>query len=547
MSEKEHTTSITQKAPSSEEGPPAHGEIAPLPLQDPGLAKALGSRHLIFFSLGASIGAGLWLGSGSTLAHGGPVSNVLGFCLAGLISWAVAQATGEIACLYPVPSAFPRWTEKFLDKSVAFTLGWAYWMSSTLVLAAEVQGAVTVIRYWTDAMFVSAWVTIFLAILLFINVFHVRVFAEVEVALAIVKFFWIFVIIIMFLVITAGGAPNHTTIGFRYWREIPFINGFKGFLNTLHNCIFSMAGAEFIGLTAAEASNPRKSVPRGVKTIWIRLGLFYIGGAFMTTLCVDPRDKNLFDGSGENASPFVIAMKDAGLPGAAHVMNAIILISVLSCGNALAYASSRSPIGLAQLGMAPKIFLKTDSQGRPWPCIILTFLVGGGISYLNASEGAYQVFAWLAHLISLITLFNWTMLFTNHIRFRRAWKAQGYAKSELPWTSWASPWSTIIGVTLCVLVLINEVYLGIWPLGEPPSAKAFFSRCASLPVILALYLGAKVYFRGPPYTKSTSIDLISDRRVYQPEDLESNEEGTFAKIRMSLTRRLKALDKRHAP
>ncbi|OAL30912.1 hypothetical protein AYO20_08497 [Fonsecaea nubica] len=542
MDTKKEAVSVVNDGSSTEGSTPAAGETTPLSPPDPGLAKSLQSRHLIFFSLGSSIGLGLWLGSGATLAKGGPVSNVLGFLLAGLISWAVAQAVGEMACNYPIPSAFPRWTEKFLDKAPAFALGWAYWMSSTLVLAAEIQGACNVIRYWTDSLHVSVWVTIFLAIILFVNIFHVKVFGEVEFVASIIKFFWIFVVIIMFIVITAGGAPNHTTTGFRYWRETPFINGFKGFLNGLHNCIFSMAGTEFIGLTAAEARNPRKSVPRAVNTIWIRLGLFYIGGSFVTTLCVDPRDHDLFGASGTNASPFVIAMLRAGLPNAAHVMNAIILLSVLSCGNALAYASSRTPIGLAQIGMAPKIFLKTDSKGRPWPSIIMTFVIGGGISYLNATESSYEVYAWLAHLVGLCALFNWSMLFTNHIRFRKAWKTQGYTKADLPWATKYFPWSSFMGLGLCLLLVVNEFYLAVWPLGLPSSAKNFFSKYVSIIVIGCMYIGAKIYFRGPLYLKSDQVDLISERRIYSAEDLEEGDEKrTFATIKDLVTKPMKKI------
>ncbi|KIX93917.1 uncharacterized protein Z520_10254 [Fonsecaea multimorphosa CBS 102226] len=526
MESKDPEVAIATDGPISRAPTDVQGEISHSGVAEPALARTLESRHLIFFSLGSSIGLGLWLGSGATLATGGPVSNVLGFLTAGVISWSVAQATGEIACNYPIPSAFPRWADKFIDRAPAFTLAWSYWLLLTLTLAAEIQGAVTVVRYWTDALHVSVWVTIFLAILLLINVFEVKLFGEVEFFFSVIKFFWIFVVIIMFIVISAGGAPNHTTTGFRYWREIPFINGFKGFLTGLYNCIFSMAGTEFLGLTAAEARDPKRSVPKAVNTVWIRLGLFYVGGAFFTTLCVDPRDPDLFGASGTNASPFNIAMLRAGLPNAAHVMNGIILISVLSCGNAGAYASSRIPVGLAHIGMAPKIFLKTDARGRPWPSIMLTFVVGGGISYLNASASASQVFVWLARLVGLGELFNWAMIFLTHIRFRQAWAAQGYTKADLPWATKFYPYSSGIGLGMCLLLIVNQFYLSVWPLGESPSADNFFGGFISIVVLLFVYICAKIYWRGPLYRKRGQIDLVRDRRIYPPEDSETKDGRT---------------------
>lgn len=91
-------------------------------------------------------------------------------------------------------------------------------------------------------------------------------------------------------VITAGGVPEQQgPIGFQYWNEQPFINGFKGFITVLPTCVFAMAGSENAALVATEVANPRRSVPKAVTSIWLRLGLFYILGSLMITLTIDPR------------------------------------------------------------------------------------------------------------------------------------------------------------------------------------------------------------------------------------------------------------------
>lgn len=120
-------------------------------------------------------------------------------------------------------------------------------------------------------------------------------------------------------------------------------------------CIFAMAGSENSGLVACETKNPRRSVPKAVGSMWIRLALFYVVGSLMITICVDPANENLFGGSGSNASPFVIAYRQAGLSPLAHIMNAVIFISALSTGSISGYAGSRTLVGLAQIGMAPKV------------------------------------------------------------------------------------------------------------------------------------------------------------------------------------------------
>ena len=155
--------------------------------------------------------------------------------------------------------------------------------------------------------------------------------------------------------VSAGGAPKEGPIGFRYWNSMPFTHGFKGFLSVMPTCIFAMSGSENSALVAAETDNPRKAVPRAVSSIWLRLSLFYILGSLMITITVSPKDPNLFGGTGVNASPFVIAYRNAGLAPLAHIMNAVIFISVLSTGSISAYGGSRTLMGLTHMRMAPKV------------------------------------------------------------------------------------------------------------------------------------------------------------------------------------------------
>lgn len=104
---------------------------------DTELRRILSTRHLTMIALGSSIGMGLWLGSGQSLVKGGPVALFLGYLVAGSIIWCVAQSIGELAVLYPVPSAFVQWSGKFISEPAAFTLGWAYWFNYLLTIGNE--------------------------------------------------------------------------------------------------------------------------------------------------------------------------------------------------------------------------------------------------------------------------------------------------------------------------------------------------------------------------------------------------------------------------
>jgi amino acid transporter len=321
-------------------------------------------------------------------------------------------------------------------------------------------------------------------------------------------------------VTSAGGAPGHGPVGFRYWTQEPFKNGLKGFFSVLPTCVFSMSGSENAGLVAAETANPKKAVPRAVGSIWLRLSLFYLLGALMITINVDPNNSDIFGQAGSNASPFVIAYREAGLPPLAHMMNAVIFISVLSTGTIQGYAGARTTMGLAHLGMAPSAFKHADATGRPWWGIFVTLFLGGGLAYLNVGNSAADVFTWLSNLTSLFTLFGWGMICLAHIRFRYTWKLQGRSIHDLPWKSWTFPFAAWWGLVWCILLIILQFYLSVWPLGMPSEVQGFFANYISIIVIVVCYLGARVYYRGPWWVDAATIDLDASRRFYVKDEAE---------------------------
>lgn len=163
---------------------------------DTDLQRSLSTRHLTMIALGSSIGMGLWLGSGTSLTNGGPAGIFIGYLLSGAMIWSVAHSIGEMAVIYPLPSAFVQWTGKFVDPAAAFALGWAYWFSFCITIANELAAANTILSFWTDKVPIAGWITIFLVVIVLVNVCAVTVFGEFEVVCSTIKFSWIFVVII---------------------------------------------------------------------------------------------------------------------------------------------------------------------------------------------------------------------------------------------------------------------------------------------------------------------------------------------------------------
>ncbi|OJJ03416.1 hypothetical protein ASPVEDRAFT_134054 [Aspergillus versicolor CBS 583.65] len=506
---------------------------------DTQLHRTLGTRHLTMVALGSSIGMGMWLGAGTSLVNGGPAALFLGFVLASSLIWAVNQAIGEMAVIYPLPSAFIQWTSILISPAAGFAVGWGYWMSYWISMANELQAVVTILRYWTDDLPTAAGISAFWVVIILVNIWAVKFFAEVEVVSSTIKFSWMLVVVITLLVITAGGAPKGHAIGFRYWNEDPFTNGFKGYIAILPTCIFAMAGNETTAFVAHEVVNPRRSMPKAVNSIWLRLGLFYLLGSLMITLAISPKDPNLFGNEGSNGSPFVISFQNAGIPAMAHITNTVIFLSVLSTGSITAYGGSRVLVGLAHINMAPSIFGKADSRGRPWAAYTATLLFGGGLAYLNVSHTGEEVFTWLSHLVSLLQLVGWGLICLCNIRLRYIWKYQDRAVADLPWTSWFSPYAQWWGLAWCIILIILELYLSIKPLGERTSAKHFFANFVSIIAVLVAWILAQIWYRCPIWIHAGEVDLDEFRRFYADRDDE--EETGQTGIRHSVKRKAKAL------
>lgn len=495
------------------------------------LKQVLFSRHLFMISVGSAIGMGLWLGTGSSIHRGGPVGMFLGYLITGSVAWALNMSIGELATLYPVPSAFPRWSAQFIDPSIAVTVGWMHWFGNMIGASNELVGLATVMKFWVPNISPGVWITVYFVVLVFVHVFAVRLFAEVESVMTGVKFIWVIIAIIIMIVISAGGAPTGDAIGFRYWNKEPFNgHGFKGFLSVLPTCVFALAGIEIIGLVASECKSPRKSIPKAVKSIWLRIGLFYILGSFVVTIVMDPNNDQLLGGSGVNASPFVIAAKNSGLPKFADAMNAIILISVFSSGSATFYGCPRILLGLVHLKMAPSIFGRVDRKGRPYVGYVFSGVLTGGLAYLNLSNSGATVFGWFSNLSSLVALLLWSVIFISNIRMRKAWKIQGRDLSELPWKSAVVPWTAWYGLFWSILIVIIEFYLAVWPWHDKSSAKAFFANYISVILMAVIYAIAKIFFfRGPFLIPLNEIDLDDGRAIYDEEYLttEVEDHGVF--------------------
>lgn len=336
----------------------------------------------------------------------------------------------------------------------------------------------------------------------------------------------------MGIVINCGGPPDGGYIGGKYWRDPGALNnGFQGFCGVLVMVTFAFGGTELVGLAAAETANPRKSLPAATKQVFWRISLFYFLTLALIGLTVPHNDERLSTGSSSvdaRASPFVIAIEEAGINGLPSVMNAVILIAVLAVGNSAVYASTRSLAALANLRHAPRLLGIVDRKGRPMVAIVVAFMFGL-LAFIADLPEQGDVLDWLLAISGISTLVTWGSICFCHIRFRQAWAAQGRSLSQLPTRSRVGVTGSYIGFTLNIVIMAAQMWTTIFPVNAGDKSVEEITRDAFLrwlgaPIILISFGLHKLYF-GTAWVRLRSMDVDTGRRRFNQYDEASDYEN----------------------
>jgi len=363
----------------------------------------------------------------------------------------------------------------------------------------------------------------------------------VEFVLSTIKVLGLIGFIILAVVIDCGGTGPQGYLGAHYWHDPgAFANGFKGFCSVFVVAAFAFGGTELVGLAAAEAENPRKSIPQATKQVFWRISFFYVVSLFLLGLIVPYTNENLINATGANSkySPYVIAIRLAGIKGLPSVFNVIITVSVISVANSCAFGSTRTMQALAERGMGPKFLAYVDSHGRPiWGVVIQ--LLFGLLAFIGESNRQGVVFNWLLALSGLSFFFIWAAICLTHIRFRHAWKVQGHVKAELPYEAAFGVYGSWYGLILNILCLIATFYVALFPIGGSPNASAFFSYYLAGPLVIVLYLGWKLYSRDwTLYIHARDMDITSGRRSLDLDPDDMPPKKTWGNLPMRVVRAL---------
>ncbi|CAK7246287.1 MAG: hypothetical protein STHCBS139747_007914 [Sporothrix thermara] len=476
---------------------------------DDGVRRALKARHLLMIALGGVIGPGTFYATGFALRYSGPVGALIGYIVIGLDVFLVTQSLGEMATMYPSTGSFNEFAGRFVDPALSFALGWNYWYMWGTILANEYNGAALIISFWTDKLPNYAWILICWVFFMGTSLLGVLVYGEMEFWLASFKFIIVIVLYIIAIVLDAGGIGNTGYVGFRYWSDPgPFANGINGFGKVLVLAAVMYSGTEAVAITGGESRNPRRDIPRALKQTFWRILIVYVGMVFFTGLIVPSNSEALLSASSKSASsPFTIALVQAGWSGAGNLINAIIVITLLSSINSAIYIGSRTIMAQARVGRAPRFLGKTTKHGVPVNAIIFTNLIGL-LALLNISENAGNVFTYLLDISGAAAFIAWAFIGLTHVRFRQALAAQNVPTSSMPFVSWGYPYVPwfLFGFNI-FLVFIS----GYTTLLHPFDVKGFVFSYLVIPLFIILYGGWKLWHK-TKWVNPAEADVNSGRR-----------------------------------
>ncbi|WP_342754902.1 amino acid permease [Pantoea sp. MBD-2R] len=421
------------------------------------LKRGLKNRHIQLIALGGAVGTGLFLGIAQTIKMAGP-SVLLGYAIGGFIAFLIMRQLGEMIVEEPVAGSFSHFAYKYWGNFAGFASGWNYWVLYVLVAMAELTAVGNYIQVWYPQFPSWAAAAIFFVLINAINLSSVKIFGEMEFWLAIVKVVAVVAMIVFgcWLLFSGNGGPDAAVSNI--WAIGGFFpHGLGGLVMAMAIIMFSFGGLELVGITAAEADNPEKSIPQATNQVIWRILIFYVG-SIIVLLSLYPWTKVT-----EHSSPFVMIFHDLGETLAANILNLVFLTAALSVYNSCVYSNSRMLYGLARQGNGPKALLKVDRRGVPYVALgfsALTTAICVLVNYLMPGE-ALNLF--MALVVSALVI-NWAMISYAHLKFRRKKDQQGVQTRFKAMFYPAGNWICLLFMVaiLVIMALTPGMAISVW-------------------------------------------------------------------------------------
>lgn len=401
---------VRQPADTGPEAEPAAGRTA--------LVRSLTHRQTTMIGLGSALGTGLFLGSADAISMAGPAV-ILSYLAGAVVVAVIGFVLGEMTLAHPVRGSFGAIAQKYLGPWAGFLTRWLYWEGAVVAVGGEVVAAAIYIRYWWPQAPLFAAIVAVAAIVVGVNLVSVKSFGVTEFWFSTIKVTALCAFILCGALLVFVGPPDTPAVGLAHFTDDGgfFPHGVGAVWVAMAVVMFAFAGFETISISAAETADPGRSIRTAMRQLVWRLGLFYVASIALVIALSPWRDSAAGDGSVE-ASPFVRVFADIGVPAAASLTNAIVLVAALSAANANLYGASRLLHSLGADGLAPSSVARLNGRGVPVRAL-LSSACGIAVAAVLAGYGVGDVFSILVAIAIFAILLVWLLILTSYLVFRR--------------------------------------------------------------------------------------------------------------------------------
>lgn len=432
------------------------------------LKRSMPVSQIAVIGVGGTLGTGLFLSSGYTISNAGPGGTLFSYAFGGLIMYLMMAALGELIVAIPDAGGIQTFSNRLINRTVGFTVGWIRWLSLVLMVPTQLVASSIIMKNILPSIPGILWIILFSTLLFFLNFREAADFGRFNTIFSSVKFIFIglFAIIGTGMILGIGQVAPIGLINFTAHGGL-FPNGGQAVLRTMMVSAFAFGGADQIATAASESENPSIDMPHALRTTIFGLLVAYFISLIIILAILPWNQANL------TGSPFAYIFREAGFESAELIVNLVILTSALSSANAFVYGSIRSLWALGKEKQAPQFVTKVDGKGLPVNSLLVVFSVT-----LFAVTAAFIspdiVYLFLQSIIGISNMVVYAMYAVVLIYFRNHLKTEKISTDTLSYKVKGYPSVPYLLLSLIVFVIMGMLF--------DPTQR------------IALYTGVPTYF-----------------------------------------------------
>jgi APA family basic amino acid/polyamine antiporter len=452
--------------------------IAAAEVPESRLARTLGPWSLIALGIGAVIGSGIFILTGTAAAgetlsyhsvlhapvldllrHGAAAVSTIGrpgagpgislsFLLTAIVCGFAALCYAELASMIPVAGSAYTYAYATLGELIAWIIGWDLILEYAVSNMAVAVGFAAHVNDVLDSLFgvhlpeklsgpvfangalTGNWFNVpallVLLALTYLLATGIRESARANNLMVIVK-----VAAILIFVFGAAHAVNPAN-----WS--PFLpNGFSGLLTGSAIVFFTYIGFDSVSTAAEECRRPQRDLPVGILATLFICAALYISVALVLTGVADYRTLG-------NAAPVVNALKELGFDHIRRWVGVGALMGMVSSLLVFQYGQARVWFAMSRDGLLPPVFSRVHPTHRTPH--VSTWIAG---LFVGIPAGVWDIGAF-ADLANIGTLFAFVVVAAGVLVLRRTQpeRPRGF---RVPW----SPVLPCLSIAACLLLMLG--------------------------------------------------------------------------------------------